>query len=155
MCVFSYPHLYRRHSCCTSDACLSFRSPILSHFPPLWHSCSLQCGYTYTHFSCHTGAKSHVHTLSCTHNGRSARTQPNLRTYRLLPLYRSGSLCMGRHACRLSQITTDLLSVDLIMKVTSLLPPASCFFVVCIGRNMSCPLARISVRLKTVGTRQF
>ena len=85
VCVFSYPHLYRRHFAAPLTPCLSFCSPILSHFLPLWQ----QCGYTYAHFSSHTRAKSHMHTLSQTHNGRSARTQPGFRTYCPLPLCHS------------------------------------------------------------------
>lgn len=43
-----------------------------------------------------------MHTLSHTHRGRSARTQPDLRTYRPLPLCHSSHLCMGRHMCPIS-----------------------------------------------------
>lgn len=113
VCLF-IPTFVQTAHCCTSDACLSFCSPILSHFLSLWWACSFQCGYTYEHFCSHTGAKSHMYTLLHTHRGWSARTQPELRTYCPLPLFHSSHLDMGRYMCPISH--TYLLSVDVIMK---------------------------------------
>lgn len=102
MCVFSYPHLYRRHFAAPLTPASLFVLQILSHFLPLWWACSLHCGHTYAHFCSHTEAKSHMQTLSYTHCGRSARTLPDLCTYRRLPPSCSRHFCMGRHMCSIS-----------------------------------------------------
>lgn len=84
--VFSYPHLYRRHTA----APLTPVSLFVLQFSLIFSLCGrhvqFPCGYAYAHFCNHTRAKSHMHTLSHTCKGRSARTWPFLCTYCPLPL---------------------------------------------------------------------
>lgn len=77
VCLF-IPTFVQTALCCTSDACLSFCSPILSHFLSLWHSRSLTvvtCTHTFvvkpglkvicSHFLMHSRAGRHVLKLIC------------------------------------------------------------------------------------------
>lgn len=85
VCVFSYPHLYRRHSAAPLTPDYLFCSPILSHFVPLWQACSLHCGHTFDTSAATLGLKverTHFHTR--THMGRPARTHTDSRTYAVL-----------------------------------------------------------------------
>lgn len=99
VCLF-VPTFVQTALCYTSDACLSFCSPILSHFLHLWRACSLHCGHTFTHFCSYTGAKSHyAHTFKHTHKGRSARTQPDLCTYTVICPFLHGKASMSTFTC--------------------------------------------------------
>lgn len=84
--VFSYPHLYRHHTA----APLTPASLFVLQFSLIFSLCGrhvqFPCGYAYAHFCNRTGAKSHMHTLSHTYKGRSARTWSFLCTYCPLPV---------------------------------------------------------------------
>lgn len=121
MCVFSYPHLYRRHSA----APMTPASLFVLQFSLIFSLCgghahftvvtdTLTCAVTLglkvicTHFHIHTGAGRHVLNLLC------ARSRP-------LPLCHRNHLLHGKaHVSSFTYSQTELLSVDLIMKASLL-----------------------------------
>lgn len=119
VCLFIPTFVHLTPLCCTSEACLSFCSPILSHFLLLWWARSLDCGHTFTHFCTYTQAKNHcAHTFAHTHTGAGQHVL-NLFRARTLPF---APFCMGRQVCSISHAHRHyLLSAGVIMNVSSLL----------------------------------
>lgn len=86
VCVFSYPHLYRRHSAAPLRPAYLF----VLQFSLI---CSLCGGHA------HFAAVTHSHTLAHTLGGRSARTQPVSRTYAAICPFLHGKAGMSNFTC--------------------------------------------------------